>query len=108
MASGNLKYLNDDTLAPAITNGAALVYFFAEWCGPCKMLGPIIQDLAEEMGNQLTIAKVDIDGAQRVTNEYGITSVPTMIFFKNGKEERRVVGLRDKEALKSLIQPLLG
>lgn len=77
-----------------------LVDFYADWCGPCKMLSPIIEELAEELKDKVKMAKLDIDQNKEITVKYGVMSVPTMILFKDGKEEKRIVGLRSKEELK--------
>lgn len=101
--SGNVKYLNDDDFAETIAKGITLVDFYADWCGPCRMIAPVIEELSIEMNGTATIAKVDIDKNQGVPSTYGVTSIPTIIIFKDGKEVQRVVGVRDKEALKKMI-----
>lgn len=78
--------------------------FFANWCGPCKMLTPIFETLSQEMGEEVDFAKVDIDRSLEVAQEYKIVSVPTMIIFKNGKEVQRIVGFVPKEQIKSKIK----
>lgn len=81
-----------------------LVDFFATWCGPCKMLAPILEDVAGQAGEAVTIGKVDIDECAGLAQNYEVMSVPTLILFKDGKEEKRVVGLQSKQALLSLIE----
>jgi len=76
-----------------------LVDFWADWCGPCKMLAPIIEELAKELEGKVKVAKLDIDQNKEIAAKYGVMSVPTMILFKEGKEEKRIVGLRSKEEL---------
>lgn len=100
--SDDISYLDDNNFKEAIAKGVTLVDFHAEWCGPCKMIAPIIAELASELKGQVNIAKVNIDDSQSVTSEFGITMVPTLILFKNGKEVQRVTGVRDKLALKNM------
>ncbi len=80
--------------------GVALVDFFAEWCGPCKMLAPSLEELSAE-GYQ--IYSVDIDREQELAAEYGVMSIPTLIFFKDGEKMDRIVGLTAKSALKDKL-----
>lgn len=99
--------INDQNFDDSVATGVVLVDFFAEWCGPCRMLGPILADLSEKLEGQVRIAKLDIDTAQEVTTRFQVTSVPTLILFKDGKEMERVVGLRDSESLEKLITAVL-
>lgn len=101
--SDKLKYLNDDNFDKEIAKGVTLVDFYADWCGPCRMIAPIIEELAVEMDGKAKIAKVDVDGSQGVASRCQITSIPTIILFKDGKEMKRIVGVKDKDTLKSLI-----
>ena len=105
--SHNIKYLDDQTFETTISQGVTLVDFYADWCGPCRMIAPIVEELSQEFENQATIAKVDIENAQKVTSQFNVTSIPTIIVFKNGAEASRVVGLHDKEALKKMISTAL-
>ncbi len=102
-----IKHLTDETFEKEIEKGVALVDFFAAWCGPCRMLTPIIEEVSEHFKEKATIAKVDIDSEQKIASEYQVTSVPTMILFKNGKEIERLVGLRDVESINELIDNAL-
>lgn len=103
MAQQNLKYLNDENFEKTIAEGITLVDFYADWCGPCKRIAPVIEDLANEMAGKATIAKLDVEQAQKTTSSFGVMSIPTLILFKNGKEVKRIVGLTDKDSLKNLI-----
>ena len=98
-----IKSVNDETLQETIASGVTLVDFFAEWCGPCRMLGPILQEIAEKMGDKVTVAKLDVDTSQKTTSTFQVTSVPTMILFKDGVEVDRIDGLRDAEFLEEMI-----
>lgn len=101
--SQNLKHLDDTNFNTEIAQGVTFVDFYADWCGPCRMIAPIVEELANEMDG-VKIAKLDIESAQTTTSSLGITSIPTMILFKDGKEVKRIVGIRDKESLKGMIQ----
>lgn len=105
--SNTLKYLNDSNFETEISKGVTLVDFYADWCGPCRMIAPIVEELATELNGKVKIAKLDIESAQTTTSNFGVTSIPTLILFKDGKEVKRVVGVRDKEALKTLAQSAL-
>jgi thioredoxin 1 len=98
-----IQVINSKDFKNSIQQGLVLVDFFAEWCGPCKMLSPVLEELAEEMKETVTIAKVDIDEAQEIAMQMQVTSVPTIVLFKEGVEVQRVVGLKDKNTLKQLI-----
>lgn len=99
----NVAELSDDNFEEAVSSGVTLVDFYAEWCGPCRMLSPVVEELASEMGNSVKFAKVDIEKAQKLAAQFQVTSVPTLILFKDGKESDRLLGLRDKDALKSFV-----
>ena len=105
--SENVKYLNDANFSESIAKGVTLVDFYADWCGPCKMIAPIIEQLASEFHGKAAIAKVDIEQAGDVATNFSVTSIPTLILFKDGKEVSRVVGVRDKQALTSLVNSAL-
>lgn len=105
--AANILYLDDSSFKNTISAGVTLVDFYADWCGPCRMIAPIIEELSDEFAGKAKIAKLDIEKAQEVTAEFQVTSIPTIILFKDGKEIKRIVGLRDKETLKNLISEAL-
>lgn len=76
-----------------------LVDFYATWCGPCKMLAPVLEQVADEVKEKATIKKLDIDECLDIAKEFNVMSVPTMILFKDGKEVERIVGLRQKNQI---------
>lgn len=84
--------------------GLVLVDFWAPWCGPCKMVGPILEQVAEENKGHIVISKVNVDDNGRLAQSYGVQSIPTMILFKDGKAVDGAVGLRPKEYFVELIR----
>ncbi len=98
-----MKKLTEDTFKKETEKGAVLVDFYADWCGPCRMLTPVLEKVAKEMSGQVVIAKLDIDHAQKIASTFQVTSVPTLILFKEGKEVGRLVGLRDADTIKDFI-----
>ena len=83
--------------------GKALVDFWATWCAPCRMISPILDELAEETDEGTLIAKVNVDQEQQLAHEYKVMSIPTLILFEDGVEVERLVGVTSKEKLKSLL-----
>jgi thioredoxin len=85
-----------------------LVDFWAEWCVPCHMVSPVVEEIGQEKGESLRVAKLNIDENPEVTRRYGVMSIPTLMLFKDGEERARVVGARGKEALLREIDPHLA
>ncbi len=85
-----------------------LVDFSAAWCGPCRQLSPIIDDLAKEYAGRIKVGKVDIDQSQEVAGKYGIMSVPTVLFFKGGQKVDTLIGLNAKSVYKAKIEGLVA
>ncbi len=101
--SEGLKKFSESTFDDEIKKGVVLVDFYADWCGPCRMMTPVLEKVAKEVHGKATIAKLDIDHAQRIAGSFQVTSVPTLILFKEGKEIGRLVGLRDAGSVKDFI-----
>ncbi|MEG0019707.1 MAG: thioredoxin [Oscillospiraceae bacterium] len=80
-----------------------LVDFWATWCGPCKMVGPIVEELSKELEGKVVVGKIDVDAQPELAQKFGVMSIPTLVVFKGGKEARRVVGFKTKEQIKELI-----
>jgi thioredoxin 1 len=94
-----LKLLTDQNFQNQIKNGVTLVDFWADWCMPCKMMAPIINEVAEELNGNASVGKINIEEFQSTPSKYGVRSIPTLILFKDGKEIDRYVGIRNKEFL---------
>lgn len=102
--ANNIVHLTDENFQQTISKGLVLIDFYATWCGPCRMIAPIVEQLAEKAAGKVTVAKLDIDQAQQATTTLQITSVPTLILFKDGKEAKRVVGVKDFDYLMNLVE----
>ena len=83
-----------------------LVDFYADWCGPCKMMVPVVEEISEELQDKVKVCKVNVDENQDLAMQYGIMSIPTLVFIKNGKLEKTLVGLRDKQELISVLEQM--
>ncbi len=84
-----------------------MVDFWATWCGPCRMVAPIVEELAEEYAGKISVGKLDVDQNPRVASRYGIMSIPSLIIFKDGKPFSNIVGFRPKEQLKQSLSDVL-
>lgn len=93
----------DQTFTTDTSEGVVLVDFWAPWCGPCKMIAPVLQELDTEIGNTAKIVKVDVDENQETAGKFGVMSIPTLIVLKDGEVVDKVVGFQPKEALAELI-----
>lgn len=97
---------NDLEFQSAIRKGKVLVDFYAEWCGPCKMQGPVLDNYAKDPANAASIVKLDVDALGKIAEKYNVYSIPTLILFKDGVEVARKVGFLPLEPLKKFINSI--
>ena len=95
--------VTDVTLASEVKEGITLVDFWAPWCGPCKMLGPVLEELEAEFAPEIKIAKLNIDENNVIASQLGIMSIPTMVLYKDGQPIEKIVGYQPKEVLKEYL-----
>lgn len=96
-------YADSDNFNESIASGVVLVDFYADWCGPCKMIAPVLEQLQEEMSD-VQIVKLNVDEAPDIAQEYGVMSIPTLILFNNGKQIAQTLGFKPKEQLRNWIE----
>jgi thioredoxin 1 len=85
----------------------AMVDFWAEWCGPCKMVGPIVEELAKEYKDKIKVGKMDVDQNRETPARFGIRNIPTLIFFKNGEVAKTIIGAQPKSSIEDELKKLL-
>lgn len=105
--SEGIKELGEENFDDFVSKGLCVVDFWAEWCGPCKMLKPVFDEVAKEMKGKVKFGKVDIDSGQALAEKFGVMSVPTLIFFKNGERVEMNSGFVDKKTLTRMINSVL-
>ncbi|WP_153122935.1 thioredoxin [Peribacillus tepidiphilus] len=93
----------DQTFTTETSEGLVLADFWAPWCGPCKMIAPVLEELDAEMGDKVKIVKVDVDENQETAGKFGVMSIPTLVVLKDGQVVDKVVGFQPKEALAELL-----
>ncbi len=107
--AGPLKEFNDDNFEQEVLQSSepVLVDFWAPWCGPCRMLAPTIEELAKEYEGKVKVGKLDTDESPETASRFGISSIPTVLFFKNGEVADRLVGLRPKVQFEEILNRLV-
>ena len=98
-----ISHVTDKTFTTEMKEGLVLVDFWAPWCGPCKMIAPVLEEIDQEMGDQLKIAKLNVDDNPETTAQFGVMSIPTMLLMKEGQVVEKIVGFQPKEQLQSRI-----
>ena len=103
--SDHIKHVSDATFDKEVLQSSTpvLVDYWAEWCGPCKMIAPVLEDMAKEYAGRLTVAKLDIDANPGITSQFGIRGIPTLILFKDGKPHAQKVGALSKSQLAAFV-----
>ncbi len=105
--SDKIKHLDDENFSDETSSGVTLVDFYADWCGPCRMMTPVIEEFAEMKLGEITVGKLDIDASPSVTQQFQVTSVPTLVLIKDGKPIGTYVGLKDLSQLEDLVKSSL-
>ena len=105
MSSELIKHVSDASFESDVlqSDKPVLVDYWAEWCGPCKMIAPVLEDMAKEYAGRLTVAKLDIDANPGITSQFGIRGIPTLILFKGGKPHAQKVGALSKSQLAAFV-----
>ena len=109
MASADTVELNDSTFESEVIKSETpvLVDFWAPWCGPCRMISPVVEEIATSYTGRLKVGKVNVDDNQEITMKYGIRSIPTLILFKNGKAVEQIIGAVPKSEIERIIKKAL-
>ncbi len=107
--SNKTVHFTDQTFASQVLDGGnpVLVDFWAVWCGPCRALAPVVDELAEKFAGSATIGKLDVDANPEAAKQYGITSIPTILIFKNGKVVNQLIGVRSVQEYEQILNETL-
>lgn len=105
---GDVREVSESDFSSLLTgNGAVLVDFWADWCGPCKMMAPVLESISERFGDRMVVAKVNVDTARQLASTHGIMSIPTLILFKDGQPAERFVGYMGADDLAARLEQSL-
>jgi thioredoxin 1 len=106
----NVKTINIDNFEKEVVQSdlPVLIDFWAPWCMPCKMVGPIVEDLADDYAGKITVGKINVDENQSLAAKFGVRGIPTLLFFKGGVEVKRIVGAQGEAQLQAAIDEVIG
>ena len=99
--------LNSEQFISTISSGVSVIDFYADWCGPCKMMAPIFEETAKELTGKANLGKINVEEEMDLAGKYGVSSIPTIIYFKDGAEVDRTLGVQSKEAIVAKVNSLL-
>ena len=102
-----MKIVSKEEFDVISRSGNVVVDFYADWCGPCKMMSPIIDEIAEEVGDKIKVGKINVDENQELAMEYEVMSIPTIIILQNGEVKNSFVGVREKEEIISYLEKII-
>ncbi|SCK02079.1 Thioredoxin [uncultured Clostridium sp.] len=102
-----IKVIDSNEFKNEIEKELVLVDFFAEWCGPCKMISPILEELQDELEGKINIIKVNVDNSMDITQQYNISNIPALVVLKKGEEVQRLIGFSPKQVIKENIEKYL-
>lgn len=102
-----MKIINESDFESEVKEGIVVVDFFASWCGPCRMMGAVLEEVDKELNGKAKILKVDVDQSQNLARQFGVMSIPTIVVFKDGKQVHKQIGFVPKERLVALISNYL-
>lgn len=103
-----MKNITTNEFDKTISEGIVLIDFYADWCGPCKMLSPVLEDLSSDYNDKITFVKVDVDTEMSLAERFGIMSIPTVKVFKDGEEIKSFMGYMPKPAIKTLLDQIIA
>jgi thioredoxin 1 len=103
-----IAHLNDANFEEKTSAGITLIDFWAPWCGPCKMLGPILDEISKEIGDKALIAKVNVDESPGIAQKFKVRSIPAIFIMKDGTQVKQLIGLQKKQALISALEEVIG
>ncbi|MDI6641441.1 MAG: thioredoxin [Elusimicrobiota bacterium] len=99
--------LTEGNFKQEVSKGVVVVDFWAEWCGPCRIIAPVIEEISKEFASKIKVCKVNVDEAQKLASEYSVMAIPTLIIFKDGKVVDRLVGVQSKKTIVTKLNELL-